>query len=245
MKSTPTAAAASSIARASSSSFPLAPSVSSETGVIAIRLLATRIPNSSPISSRVFTRRAATRRIFSPAFCAMLGMESLLQSSKLSPSVTVRTSRCSISVMATVCRISAWVYSIRLADHLAENEQHEEYYEQHTRNENEAQAGIVGRLIDHDARNVTNLFDSFADVVSQPRRLCSGRYRWRRTFRNIINNLIVTELMTTLWTKQRGLAERDSAVRTTSGEFRFRHRRTEVKTTARLLLRILTLDASR
>ena len=34
-------------------------------------------------------------------------MESLLQSSRLRPSVTVRTSRCSISVMATVCRISA------------------------------------------------------------------------------------------------------------------------------------------
>src|ERR1051326_1221091 len=159
MKSTPTAPAASSIARASSITSPFAPSGSRATGVIAIRLWATRIPNSSPISSTAGTRRAATRRIFSPAFWAMVEMESLLQSSRLRPSVTVRTSRCSISVMATVCRISAWVYSIRLADDFAENQEHEEDDEHAGGDENEAETRVVRCLIDHDAGDVTDFLD--------------------------------------------------------------------------------------
>src|SRR6185436_10570397 len=45
------------------------------------------------------------------AFSATVLIESPVQSRKLSPNVTVRTSRCSISVIATVCRISVWEYS--------------------------------------------------------------------------------------------------------------------------------------
>src|SRR6266851_10485036 len=112
MKSTPTLAAASSMARASSTGSPLAPSVIMEIGVTAILLLAILMPISSPISSTVSTSRAATLLILSPARWATPAIESALQSRRLRPSVTVRTSRCSISVMATVCRISACEYSI-------------------------------------------------------------------------------------------------------------------------------------
>src|ERR1044072_3790592 len=162
MKSTPTAAAASSMARASSIGFPFVPSMSSETGVIEIRLFATLIPNSSPISSTVCTSRDATRRIFSPAFCAVAVIESLVQSSRLRPSVTVRTSRCSISVIATVCRISVWVYPIRLAEDFAENQEHEEDDEHAGGDENEAETRVVRCLIDHDAGGVTGFFDGVA-----------------------------------------------------------------------------------
>src|SRR5690349_21099370 len=230
MKSTPTVPAASSIARASSTGSPFAPSVSSETGVIEMRLLATRMPNSSPISSTVFTSRDATRRIFSAARPAIADIESLLQSSRFRPSVTVRTSRCSISVMATVCRISAWVYSIRLADHLADNQQHEEQHKQHGRDEYEAQARIVRGLIDHNARDVANVFQASSYTGG----MRSGRQVVKRSFRDSgagrfavgkLGNFVVAERLPALRTKHRGLAERDSTVMTASGDFWLRHRR--------------------
>src|ERR1044072_7427453 len=162
MKSTPTVPAASSIARATWTTSPRRPSVMSETGVMEIRLFATLIPNCSPISSTVGTSRAATARTLSPAFCATPDIESLVQSSRLRPRVTVRTSRCSISVIATVCRISAWVYSIRLADDFAENQEHEEDDEHAGGDENEAETRVVRCLIDHDAGGVTGFFDGVA-----------------------------------------------------------------------------------
>ena len=112
-KSTPTVFAASSIARPRSIGLPCAPSVKIETGVTAIRLFAIRMPISSPIWSTVLTKSTATRSIFSRTRSAVLPTDSVAQSRKLNPSVTVRMSRCSISVMRTVSRISAWLYSIK------------------------------------------------------------------------------------------------------------------------------------
>ena len=115
-KSTPTVLAASSIARPRSMGLPRAPSVKIETGVTAMRLFAIRMPISSPIWSTVLTKSTATRSIFSRTRSAVLPTDSVAQSRKLNPSVTVRMSRCSISVMRMVSRISAWLYSMeRLA----------------------------------------------------------------------------------------------------------------------------------
>src|SRR6185369_14330539 len=82
---------------------------------MAMRLFATRMPISSPISLTVLTKRAAVRSIFSRTRAAVDSIVSEAQSRRLSPSVTVRMSRCSISVMRTVCRISACVYSIKIS----------------------------------------------------------------------------------------------------------------------------------
>jgi hypothetical protein len=57
------------------------------------------------------------------------------------------------------------VYSIRLADHFAENEQDEKEYEDYGGNQKEAQTRIVSGLIDHYTRDVLYLFDSIAHVV--------------------------------------------------------------------------------
>src|ERR1041384_6127357 len=115
MKSTPTVPAASSIARPMMIGLPCELSARIETGVTAIRLLAMRMPISSPISLTVLTSRAAESSIFFRTRCAVVSTETDTQARSLKPRVTVRMSRCSISVMRTVCRISAWVYSIRLA----------------------------------------------------------------------------------------------------------------------------------
>src|SRR5262249_55103110 len=145
-----------------------------------MRLLATRIPISSPISFTVLTKRAAVRSIFSCTRWAVVSIESVAQSRRLKPSVTVRISRCSISVMRTVCRISAWVYSIKtevrnqrsevrsqkssgipasdlrsltsgLSHDFAEYEQDHENDEQAQRHEHEPQTGVVGSLFEHDS----------------------------------------------------------------------------------------------
>ena len=57
------------------------------------------------------------------------------------------------------------MYSIRLADHFAGNQQHEEQHEYDGRDENEAETRIVRRLIDHNAGDVADFFDAFANVV--------------------------------------------------------------------------------
>src|SRR6266478_4329536 len=70
---------------------------------------------------------AATLSIFSRTRTAVFSIESVAQSSRLKPSVTVRMSRCSISVMRTVCRISAWEYSMIISYRIAETQRRKRY----------------------------------------------------------------------------------------------------------------------
>src|SRR2546423_2019333 len=176
MKSTPTEPAASSIARASgmSSSDVRARPATSEAGVIEMRLFAMRSPNSSPISLTTGTRRAAVRSIFSRTASAVSRMEARTQSRSDRPSVTVRTSRCSISVMRTVCKISAWVYSILARgglpeDGRAQEEEEEEEHEQHRGHDDEAQARIVRRLFERDERVVAHPPDPLSRAFAHAR----------------------------------------------------------------------------
>src|SRR5436305_5357467 len=176
MKSTPTEPAASSMARASgmSSSAERARPATSETGVIEMRLFAMRSPNSSPISLTTGTRRAAVRSSFSRTASAVSRTEARTQSRSERPSVTVRTSKCSISVMRTVCKISACVYSINARgglpdDGRAQEEEEEEEHEQHCGHDDEAQARIVRRLFERDQRVVAHPTDTRARTFARAR----------------------------------------------------------------------------
>ena len=85
-----------------------------ETGVMEMRLLAMRIPNLvADLVDGFDQTRGGAFDLFARALGRASRSNRVAQSRRLRPSVTVRTSRCSISVIATVCRISACVYSIR------------------------------------------------------------------------------------------------------------------------------------
>ncbi|HKV36935.1 MAG TPA: hypothetical protein VJP89_21520 [Pyrinomonadaceae bacterium] len=100
------------------------------------------------------------------------------------------------------------MYSIRLADHLAENQQDEKQHKQHGGNQQEAQTRIGRSLIDHDVGNVSDLFDPFLDVFSDAG---FGGCSWSKS----VTDLIV-DLLPALRTKGRVVAERDTTVRATA-----------------------------
>src|SRR5437764_11229206 len=113
-------------------------------------------------------------------------MDSVAQSRKLNPRVTVRMSRCSISVMRTVSRISDWVYSIKtevggqksaiglclltsdlrsltsafLSHYFAEHQEDDEYDEQGQGHEHKAETWIVRSFLEHYGRDLTNFLDA-------------------------------------------------------------------------------------
>ena len=102
----------------------LQPSVIRETGVIEMRLLATLIPNSSPISSTVCTSRAATERIFVTGFLRDTGHR---VAGAIEQAQTERN--CAHVEMLHLGHrdglkdLGLGVF--HLSDHFAENEQHE------------------------------------------------------------------------------------------------------------------------
>jgi hypothetical protein len=102
------------------------------------------------------------------------------------------------------------VYSIRLADHLAQNQDDEEDEKQHGGYEQEPQTRIVRSLIDHDAGHVFYFL--------QWRRMLGDRW-----FKDLsitgVTYFSLSRLLPALWTEERVLAERNSTGGTTASDF--------------------------
>ena len=153
----------------------------SETGVIEIRLFATLIPNSSPISSTVCTSRAATARILSPAFCAIAAIESLAAIEQ----AQTECHRAHVEMLHLGHRDGLQNLGLgvfHLSDYFAENQQNEKQNKERCGDEQKTQTRIVRGLIDHDARNSSYAsrrdrahYDQLLSVVARVLR-CWRRY---------------------------------------------------------------------
>jgi hypothetical protein len=108
MKSTFRSRAAwSSVSAMRPNSAPLHFPAMSETGVTAIRLLMIGSPNSRVRSVLTRCRSLATRVTFSKMLRQSVSASSLTQSNRLTPTVTVRMSSCSVRTISMVSRISS------------------------------------------------------------------------------------------------------------------------------------------